>query len=453
MIWAILGIDETKDKKAITRAYRDKLQTVNPEEKPEQFKQLRAAYEEALRLADEGEAKNEPQTACQRWLAKAKAVYNDLPCRLSVDCWKELLADDFCQGIDTRMEAEEALLGFFHTSYRLPQRVWQYLDGEFSWQERMSELYEIYEKDFVDYVIAGGLRTGTGEILELFAPGTDGTKVDDYVSLVVRLSSLPFEEWQQPYETLKALKVRNPYGDSLCLRYDHYRGDESAVERMALLADLYPESLQVLLQGALLSREAGRNGDAIRYCEKAAAIDMDLPWAHEIWAYSLADQGDYRGAVRKLNVVMGLSDGNQKRLYELNELRIQWSDHLLQSYRHAVEDDPNDADALFELCWCYVQRDEDDAAAALADRLKEDFPDRFSYHNLMSILTTITCEWEKSLKHIDQVLQAIGQMDPAGTEEEVRRIRRASEFETRRARVLLSMDRKEEAYAMFDQIA
>ena len=56
MNWALLGIEPTKDKKAITAAYRAQLAHTNPEDKPEEFKALRAAYEEALNLADQADA-------------------------------------------------------------------------------------------------------------------------------------------------------------------------------------------------------------------------------------------------------------------------------------------------------------------------------------------------------------------------------------------------------------
>lgn len=47
MNWMILGIEPTKDKKAITAAYRAQLAHTNSEDKPEEFKALRATYEEA----------------------------------------------------------------------------------------------------------------------------------------------------------------------------------------------------------------------------------------------------------------------------------------------------------------------------------------------------------------------------------------------------------------------
>ena len=56
MDWFVLGIEPTKDKKIITNAYRQKLRQTNPEDKPQEFQALRAAYEEAMALADREEA-------------------------------------------------------------------------------------------------------------------------------------------------------------------------------------------------------------------------------------------------------------------------------------------------------------------------------------------------------------------------------------------------------------
>ena len=49
MMFAILGIDKTKDEETIRNAYRELLQNTHPEENPEGFKRLREAYEGALK--------------------------------------------------------------------------------------------------------------------------------------------------------------------------------------------------------------------------------------------------------------------------------------------------------------------------------------------------------------------------------------------------------------------
>ena len=97
MNWGLLGIEPTKDKKAITAAYRSQLAHTNPEDKPEEFKALRAAYEEALQLADQTE--QEPildQSPVGLWTQKVRALYNDFPRRIDPpagsSCWRTMSA-------------------------------------------------------------------------------------------------------------------------------------------------------------------------------------------------------------------------------------------------------------------------------------------------------------------------------------------------------------------------
>lgn len=53
-IWSILQIERTTDKKKIKRAYARLAAQFHPEEQPEEFQRIYAAYEEALRYAESG---------------------------------------------------------------------------------------------------------------------------------------------------------------------------------------------------------------------------------------------------------------------------------------------------------------------------------------------------------------------------------------------------------------
>ena len=54
--WEILGIEPTKDKKEIKKAYAKLLKQYHPEENPEKFKQIQAAYQQCLHSDQEIES-------------------------------------------------------------------------------------------------------------------------------------------------------------------------------------------------------------------------------------------------------------------------------------------------------------------------------------------------------------------------------------------------------------
>lgn len=58
-IWDILGIDATKDKREIKRAYARLSKEIHPEEKPEEFQRLYEAYQRALQYASYEEMKRD----------------------------------------------------------------------------------------------------------------------------------------------------------------------------------------------------------------------------------------------------------------------------------------------------------------------------------------------------------------------------------------------------------
>jgi hypothetical protein len=62
-IWDVLGIAPTNDERSIRRAYSAGLKLTNPEDHPEDFKILRAAYEEAMKLAAAPQAVAPAETA------------------------------------------------------------------------------------------------------------------------------------------------------------------------------------------------------------------------------------------------------------------------------------------------------------------------------------------------------------------------------------------------------
>ena len=179
MDWSILGIAPTKDKKAITAAYRQKLRQTNPEDKPEEFKALRAAYEQALALADQADTQPvRDESPVGLWLEEVAKVYEDFPARIDPARWQQLMESDVCAGLDTRSAAEEGLLKFLLEHFYLPKKVWQVLDATFAFTRRAEELYESWPREFVDHAIISGTRYDPSLDYTLFTPGSSGADCD-----------------------------------------------------------------------------------------------------------------------------------------------------------------------------------------------------------------------------------------------------------------------------------
>lgn len=98
-VFQILGIEQTKDERALKNAYRDKLAVTNPEDDPEGFKRLRTAYEEACRYArtpdaeenEEAEPTLEDDTPAGQWVRGVRKVYENITDRCDAENGKRFL--------------------------------------------------------------------------------------------------------------------------------------------------------------------------------------------------------------------------------------------------------------------------------------------------------------------------------------------------------------------------
>ena len=121
-VFQILGIEQTKDERALKNAYRDKLAVTNPEDDPEGFKRLRMAYEEACRYAgtpdaeenEEAEPTLEDDTPAGQWVRGVRKVY-------------ENITTAFMRGEIDSMR------------FSFPCR---YFSDEYVWLEKIGEVYE-----------------------------------------------------------------------------------------------------------------------------------------------------------------------------------------------------------------------------------------------------------------------------------------------------------------------
>ena len=72
--WEILGIEPTSDKKEIKKAYARLLKQYHPEENPEEFKQIQAAYQQCLHSDQEIESVSYEQNVESKQDIKAQPI-------------------------------------------------------------------------------------------------------------------------------------------------------------------------------------------------------------------------------------------------------------------------------------------------------------------------------------------------------------------------------------------
>lgn len=453
MNWKLLGIEPTKDKKAITAAYRAQLQHTNPEDKPEEFKALRAAYEEALRLADqETEEPVRDESPVGLWLEKVVALYNDYQRRINPENWAEILTDDVCAALDTRPLAEEALLKFLMNSFYIPQKVWNVLNNAFSWTERKNELYETYPRDFVDYAVMNGINYRENLPYELFTPGSNSEECDEYRNLYYQATHCAPEEVAALLAQIEKLSESHPYGEMMAYQMMVKNGDtEQGLKGCHQLADSYPHEAILQLDWASQCMNMSNWTEGESYVRRALDISPDHIYANQMLATCLANQGKYDDAKNIIYQLMDAAGGDQKRIYELTQILQNWNEKLMQQLESQLETNPEDMKARIDLGWCYLQNEQAPKAFELCKTIDPNYEDPYDYHNLYGKVAYAVGEFAVSLSHMQAAEELLRQMTPDGTKKTATRIESLPEKLQMQGSCLINMGNKEEAIQKFEQ--
>lgn len=453
MNWNLLGIEPTKDKKIITTAYRTKLAHTNPEDKPEEFKALRSAYEEALRLAEEiDEEPVRDESPVGKWMEQIRILYDDFPSRIRPEKWEELLNDDVCIGLDTRPLAEEALLNFFMQYFYIPQPVWQTLDNTFNWMQRREELYESYPRDFVDYAVINGIRYPGNLPYELFIPGTNGTDCDEYRRLYYQANQSSKEEMGSLLEQMDELTESHPYGELLRYYLLIENGDtDKGLKGYKELAELYPQDVKLNLDFAFQCMNINDWSEGEKYARIVLSIAPENPSAKQILATCLANQGQYEDAKKMIFNLMDDAGGDQRRIFELRNIIQEWNEKLIQILESQLDTEPENVKARIELAWCYLQNDRENDAFELCRSIDPEYEDKYDYNNLLSKVTYSIGDYDTALSYLKKTVEILKMMEPDGTEETDSRIKTLPEKLQMTGSCLINLGRNDEAEDYYEQ--
>ncbi|MBR5049613.1 MAG: tetratricopeptide repeat protein [Erysipelotrichaceae bacterium] len=450
MFWKILKIEPTTDRNAIRAAYRQLLADTNPEDKPEEFKQLREAYEQALAYAAE-HGEDREMTPVEKWQDELATLYDDFQRRISVSQWQKLLNERVCQSIDTRMECEDALLRFLMGSYLLPHEVWVYLDSQFSWKQRVDELYERYPRDFIDYAVINGINFDDALPMDMFSPGVDGEACQNYINLYFKIyDSEDSEKGKQAGQQMLALPESHPYGSARMLVVRIDEGDQAALDELVDLQKQYPENLHIgnLLLRCLVS--AGRYEEGLTLSRQLKQVDPDnfmVRW-HE--ANCLFATGSHHDAVEILNSLLRESGANAQTQYDINNKRREWNETIIRELQEKLTENPDDDSLRSDLGWAYLENDMNEEAREVIERLSEDYEDRFDYYNINSSLAMSFEQFEKAIPLLEKLAEVASGL-PEDSEKNINRRKRVGEVWMRIGYCHYRLKEEEKAMEAFDK--
>lgn len=310
LIFHILEIEKTKDETLIKNAYRMKLASTNPEEKPEEFKRLRTAYEEALAYARKTEEEDEEDSMitaeeldspAARWIQKVNEVYSSIKRRLDENEWRELLSDDICSDLEYSEEIQKRLFSFLMENYQLTSRIFQILDEKFSIEENENELKEYLPEGFVNFMI-GRIHDKKAELEFAFEwlEGDEYADYDTFIRLQYNLEEQVFQKdfttAKQTIEEMETLHIYHPFLELEKASMASQEGNctEAADIARRLIQD-YPDSLRIPCIGAEMIWKSGEHDEA---AEIFASIEEKEEFAvvEKYLAYYAYEKGNQREA-------------------------------------------------------------------------------------------------------------------------------------------------------------
>lgn len=443
----MLGIEKTKDTDAITAAYREKLKLVHPEEKPQEFMQLRAEYEAALKYANEKEDEgSEELTPVDLWMKRVDEVYCDFPRRVDEAEWQKLLADEICQGLDSRIDARNALLKYMMQSYYLPQNIFKLLDKEFSLIENKGELYEIFPKDYIDNAIIDGIESEPYVTYELFGKGTKGNP-DAYFSLFFKarneILSGDKENARSTLDDLANTGIIHPYTRMLYALYAKVNEEnESALKIAEELAEEYPEDTTLRLF----------RGDILRGCKNYEAAAKDYEYVlsvsptHASAKFNLSECYMELGRLEDAKELLGSLMREIAYDSRVEERYSQINKQLIDSYAQKYEQEPENLENAMEYAWCLMQLDQfEKGRDVIAPFSPTELADLCDIENLRTKLFFNLNDDEEVLRQTALWEEHVKQLPEGETEKEKRRKNKLSEIQDIRARSFYRLQRYDES--------
>lgn len=396
-IFKTLNVNKTKDKDIIKRAYLSKLQNTNPEDKPEEFMQLRQAYEEALEYADsqdETNNSNEDKNEIDLWMEKVQSVYSNFKTRNDLDKWGELLNDDVCQGLDTKIESRDAILVFLMDNYYVSGKLMRFLDKEFDFTGNLDELYENYPRPFIDNVIVYSITDDEYPLYSLFNINEE-LNYDEFLNIFYELDDLIIEsKYDIAIEMTKKMDDLNIYHPELDKKkaqiYYSIKEYDKALEFIENIDPKYEEVVEPQLIKAMILTKKEKLDEAKKYYYEV--LNKNPRNSRAIEGLTSIYQSEDKLLDAKA-LIYGLFYKGYTDFYIKNILK-NINKKIISSYEENSNKDYNKSE-IIEIAWAYNENNYFNNALKLLKSIKVDKSIECGYYALM---TKINSNLKKNLK-------------------------------------------------------
>ena len=399
-IFQILDIAATKDERTIKDAYRKKLAVTNPEDNPEGFKRLRAAFEAACQYArtlDEEKATAErDETPSGLWVEKCAAVYANIKTRQDTACWASLFKEDVFLSLEEEENCRLKLLRFLLEHFKLPTDIWKLLDEKLAITKDMQKLKEYFPQDFLRYA---AFKCERGEELDFtLFEGPDEGEYDQFIyhyeNCLRAMNQGNLESAKEQLACADALDIRHPYNElSRAQIAEKEQEKVRAIEIVQGLRAKYPKDGTIAFQAAELLWRNEHKAQAAEIYEALKTEKDDhysANWRLSEYYYEL---GEYKKAKKCAEQV--LNYGVQLDFAQLlDKINAEIEKDLEKDY----EATGNVITGL-ELCWCYLQDGKNSKGVRTALALEKKIPKEkeAEYNGLLTKLYAELAEYETTI--------------------------------------------------------
>jgi len=422
IIFAVLGIEETKDEEQIRNAYLEKLKENNPEDNPEGFQRLREAYEQALfytRQSEEGDSDTIDDTPTGHWTQKVKDIYFHLSRRLKDEEWKELLKDDICLDLEYGEEIKWKLFDFLKDHYQLNSSTYRILGEFFGIYEQQEEWKEHLPTAFVDYMLRRmGDTEGSEDFPYQWIEGEDTADYDQFQNRLYELEELLAEKKEKEAEdvvtVMEQLHIDHPYYRLAKARLKVRQGEKTVAEIAEELLKNYPESPKIQILAAEVLWNCDRKEEAVAAFQRIEEQFGEYYYIVEkCLAFYNREQGNLAEALKHcLRALQNAEDEN------LEEMRKKMDEECIEMYQEKLIEKTLTTEDAVQLCSSYLRLGKNQEGIDFMLAYPEFTKEMKNGHKLFSILYYNAKQHEESIKE-DRLWQEVLQERIAKLDEAV----------------------------------